>query len=119
LPPELRAEIAVIPARNQEATMSDFRDPRDPIYRDPVYGDASINEMRAKAMSPGMALAWFFGLVLFIGVLMFAFGGSQNPQVADTETGRSAPTGVTRSGPEPAPSTQTPANTPAPPAKSQ
>jgi hypothetical protein len=121
LPLELRACLAVIWARNQEATMSDFRDPRDPIYRDPVYGDASINEMRAQAMSPGMALAWFFGLVLFIGILMFAFGGSENPQVADTETGRSAPTGVTRSGPEPAPapSTQPPANTPAPPTKTQ
>jgi hypothetical protein len=99
--------------------MSDFRDPRDPIHRDPIYSDASINHMRSQAMGPGMALAWFFGLVLFIGILIFAFGGAENPRVADTEAGRSAPTGVTRSGPEPAPapSTQPPANNPAPPAK--
>jgi hypothetical protein len=100
--------------------MSDFRDPRDPIYRDPVYGDASINQMRSQAMGPGMALAWFFGLVLFIGILIFAFGGAESPQVASTETGQSTPTGVTRSGPEPAPapSTQPLAAKPAAPAKS-
>ena len=99
--------------------MSDFRDPRDPVFRDPVYSDPTINEMRSKAMGPGMALAWFFGLVLFIGILIFAFGGAENPQVADVDTGRTAPTGVTRNGPEPAPapSTQPPANNPAAPAK--
>lgn len=104
--------------------MSDYRDPRDPIQRDPMYdglNDPSLNRMRSQALGPGVALAWFFGLILFIGILIFAFGGAENPQVADTETGRNVPTGVTRNGPEPAPapSTQPPANTPAPPAKNQ
>jgi hypothetical protein len=100
--------------------MSDFRDPRDPIHRDPLYDDPSINPVPPQAFGPGMALAWFVGLVLFIGILIFAFGGTNNPQLADVETGRTAPTGVTRNGPEPAPapSTQPPANNPAPPAKS-
>ncbi|MEX0591776.1 MAG: hypothetical protein WD207_11900 [Xanthobacteraceae bacterium] len=106
--------------------MSDYRDPRDPIRRDPLYdglNDPALNQMRAQAVGPGMALAWFLGLVLFIGVLIFAFGGSDNPRVAGTETGQPAPAGETRTGPEPtpAPSTTPPANTPAtpaPPAKS-
>jgi hypothetical protein len=102
--------------------MSDFRDPRDPIHRDPLYdglNEPALNQMRSQAVGPGMALAWFIGLVLFIGVLIFAFGGSDNPQVAGTDANRNTPTGVTRSGPEPAPapSTQPPANNPAPPAK--
>jgi hypothetical protein len=106
--------------------MSEFRDPRDPIQRDPIHRDPLYDGMnersfahaRNEGVGPGMALAWFFGLVLFIGVLIFAFGGSDSPQVAGTETSRNAPTGVTRSGPEPAPapSTQPPANNPAPPA---
>jgi hypothetical protein len=103
--------------------MSDFRDPRDPIRRDPLYDEVnhpSFDRVPSQAFGPGMALAWFVGLVLFIGILIFAFGGADNPQVADTDTGRSVPTGVTRGGPEPAPapSTQPPANNPAPPAKS-
>ncbi|MCC6947067.1 MAG: hypothetical protein IT539_04795 [Bradyrhizobiaceae bacterium] len=99
--------------------MSDFRDPRDPIRRDPLYDSIdSPNFADSRGAGAGSALAWFLGLVLFIGVLIFAFGGAQNPQVADTETGRSAPTGVTRDGPEqpPAPGTQAPAK-PSPPAR--
>lgn len=102
--------------------MSDYRDPRDPITRDPLYGgvnDPSITQMRSQALGPGMALAWFVGLVLFIGILIFAFGGAENPQVADTETGQTSPTGVTRGGPESAPSTQPPASNPAAPAQKE
>lgn len=101
--------------------MSDFRDPRDPIRRDPLYDHIDNPNFNADSggAGPGVALAWFLGLVLFIGVLIFAFGGADNPQVADTETGRTAPTGVTRSGPEQpsAPSNQPQKFTPAPPAK--
>jgi len=93
--------------------MSEFRDPRDPIRRDPLYNNLDNPNYRyadSQGAGAGVALAWFLGLVLFIGVLIFAFGGAQNPQVADSETGRSAPTGVTRSGPEqpPGPATQPP-----------
>jgi hypothetical protein len=68
--------------------MSDYRDPRDPLYRDPAYdalSSRSANEMRAQSYSPGMAAAWFVGIALFIGVLIFAFGGD-NEQVAGTNT---------------------------------
>ena len=39
---------------------------------------------RSRGMSQGAALAWFFGLVLFIGVLIFAFGGSEPNEVSAT-----------------------------------
>jgi hypothetical protein len=98
--------------------MSDFRDPRDPIRRDPLYDHLDNPNFRADSRGgAGAALAWFLGLALFIGVLIFAFGGANNPQMADTETGRTAPTGVTRSGPEQpqAPSTQPQKFAPVPP----
>jgi hypothetical protein len=68
--------------------MSDYRDPRDPLYRDPAYdalSTRSAHELRSQAYSPGMAAAWFVGIALFIGVLIFAFGGSDE-QVAGTDT---------------------------------
>lgn len=100
--------------------MSDFRDPRNPISRDPIYdslGDRSFQHMRSQSMGSGVTLAWFLGLLLFIAVLIFTVGGAQNPQVADSETGRAVPAGVTRDGPEPARQTQPPASTPSQPAK--
>lgn len=67
--------------------MSDYRDPRDPIYRDPAYGALNdpVRDLRAQSYSPGMAVAWFIGIALFIGVLIFAFGGD-NQQMAGTDT---------------------------------
>lgn len=68
--------------------MSDYRDPRDPIYRDPAYdalNPQTVNDLRAQSYSPGVAVAWFVGIVLFVGVLIFAFSG-ENPQVAGTDT---------------------------------
>ncbi len=64
--------------------MSDYRDPRDPIYRDPAYdalNPRSAHDLRSQSYSPGMAAAWFVGIALFIGILIFAFGGD-NQQVA-------------------------------------
>lgn len=63
----------------KEANMSDYRDPRDPVHRDPAYdgfSDRSARDMQAQAFSPGTAVAWFVGIALFIGVLIFAFGSS-------------------------------------------
>lgn len=101
--------------------MSEFRDPREPIRRDPLYDhldNPNFPAADSRSAGPGVALAWFIGLVLFIGVLIFAFGGAQSPEVADTETGRSVPAGVTRGGPEqPRPASEAPRNTPTPPAK--
>jgi hypothetical protein len=101
--------------------MSDYRDPRDPIRRDPLYDGLNAPETmnRAQSAGAGMALAWFLGIVLFVGVLIFAFGSSDNTRVAETQP---APAGQTRTGPEPAPSTTPPPaaapTNPAPPAKS-
>lgn len=66
--------------------MSDYRDPREPLYRDPA-NDAlrSAHDLRSQSYSPGMAAAWFVGIALFIGILIFAFGG-ENRQVAETDT---------------------------------
>lgn len=68
--------------------MSDYRDPRDPLYRDPAYdalNTRSAYDLRSQSYSPGMAAAWFVGIALFIGILIFAFGGD-NQQVAGTDT---------------------------------
>ena len=92
--------------------MSDYRDPRDPLYRDPEYdplSSRSANEMRAQSYSPGMAAAWFVGIALFIGILIFAFGGD-NEQVAGTDT--TPPAKTTQPATPPAaspPATQPPA----------
>jgi hypothetical protein len=100
--------------------MSDYRDPRDPLYRDPAYdalSTRSANEMRAQSYSPGMAAAWFVGIALFIGVLIFAFGGSDQ-QVAGTDT---TPPSTSQSTTPPAanpPAPTTPAPT-TPPAQKQ
>jgi hypothetical protein len=99
--------------------MSDYRDPRDPIHRDPLYDGLNtphVSDDRNQGAGAGMALAWFLGIVLFVGVLIFAFGGSDNPRVAETQTGQPAPTGETRKGPEPAPSATPPATSPSNPA---
>lgn len=72
--------------------MSDYRDPRDPIYRDPAYdalNPRAAHDLRSQSYSPGMAAAWFVGIALFIGILIFAFGGD-NRQVAQNEGGAPA-----------------------------
>ncbi len=96
--------------------MSDYRDPRDPLYRDPAYdalSSRSANEMRAQSYSPGMAAAWFVGIALFIGILIFAFGGD-NEQVAGTDTTPPA----TKTQPTTPPAAMPPAPT-TPPAQKQ
>jgi hypothetical protein len=109
--------------RLKEANMSDFRDPRDPIYRDPLYGamnDPAIRDARAEASSPGTAVAWFVGIALFIGVLIFAFGSPNDQQVAGTDT-VPPPAANTQPAPAPAPKTPPaavpPAQTPTTPAR--
>jgi hypothetical protein len=91
--------------------MSDYRDPRDPLYRDPAYDalNGPAHDLRSQSYSPGMAVAWFVGIALFIGVLIFAFGGD-NQQMAGTDT--TPPAAQTR------PATP-PAATPPAPAPSQ
>lgn len=85
--------------------MSDYRDPRDPIQRDPAYGafNSPAHDLRAQSYSPGMAAAWFVGIALFIGILIFAFGGNENPRVAE-----SGPTPPAATGTQPAPAPATP-----------
>jgi hypothetical protein len=99
----------------KEANMSDYRDPRDPVHRDPAYdgfSDRTARDMQAQAFSPGTAVAWFVGIALFIGVLIFAFGNSDT-QVAETQT---TPPATTSSPTTPAtpPAATPPAQTPAP-----
>lgn len=94
--------------------MSDYRDPRDPIYRDPAHdalGPRTAHDLRSQSYSPGMAAAWFVGIALFIGVLIFAFGG-ENQQVAETDT--TPP--VTQTQPATPPAATPPAPAPTPPA---
>jgi len=97
--------------------MSDYRDPRDPVHRDPAYdgfSDRSARDMQAQAFSPGTAVAWFVGIALFIGVLIFAFGSSDT-QVADTQTTPPATTSKPMTPPAATPPAATPpAQTPAP-----
>jgi hypothetical protein len=95
--------------------MSDYRNPRDPIYRDPSYdalGPRSAHDLRAQNYSPGMAAAWFVGIALFIGVLIFAFGG-ENQRVAGTDTMPPA----TQTQPATPPAATPPAPAPTPPAQ--
>lgn len=91
--------------------MSDYRNPQDPVHRDPAYdgfSDQSLRDTRAQAFSPGTAVAWFVGIALFIGVMIFAFGSGDNSQVAETQT--TPPATDTR--PAPAPTPAPPAATP-------
>lgn len=102
--------------------MSDYRDPRDPrepIHRDPAYetfnDPVARDEMRAGSYSPGTTIAWFVGIALFIGVMIFAFSGGDNERVAGTDT---TPPSATKT--EPAQRPSSPMTPPAttPPAKS-
>lgn len=98
--------------------MSDYRDPRDPVHRDPAYdgfGDRTARDLQAQAFSPGTAVAWFVGIALFIGVLIFAFGSSDT-QVAET---RITPPATSSPSTPATPPAATPANPPAatPPAQ--
>lgn len=91
--------------------MSDYRNPQDPVHRDPAYdgfSDQSLRDTRAQAFSPGTAVAWFVGIALFIGVMIFAFGSGDNSQMAETPT---TPPAATDTQPTPAP-TAPPAATP-------
>jgi len=88
--------------------MSDYRDPRDPVHRDPAYdalNDRVTPDLQTQAFSPGTAVAWFVGIALFIGVMIFAFGGSDT-QVAETQT--TPPATDIRPAPNPAPPAATP-----------
>jgi hypothetical protein len=94
-------------------TMSDYRDPRDPVYRDPTYdalGPRSAHDLRSQSYSPGVAAAWFVGIVLALGVLIYAFSG-ENPQVAGTDT---TPPPATKTQPANPPAATPPAPAPAP-----
>lgn len=92
--------------------MSDYRDPRDPVHRDPAYdgfSERTARDLQAQAFSPGTAVAWFVGIALFIGVLIFAFGGGDT-QVAETPTTPPATQSAPKTTPPAAtPPTQTPA----------
>jgi hypothetical protein len=95
--------------------MSDYRDPRDPVHRDPLYtaiDDPAMKDPRADSFSPGTAAAWFVGIALFVGILIFAFGSADNQQVAGTDT--TPPATDTRPAPNPAPTTPPAAVPPAP-----
>jgi hypothetical protein len=92
--------------------MSDYRDPRDPVYRDPAYdalNPRAAHDLRSQSYSPGMAAAWFVGIALFLGILIYAFSG-ENPQVAGTDTTPPA----TQTRPANPPAAVPPANNPAP-----
>lgn len=98
--------------------MSDYRDPRDPVYRDPVQDPAyeamnprSAQDLRSQAYSPGVAAAWFLGIALFIGILIFAFGTGDNQQMAETDT---APPPATQTQPANPPAATPPAPSPSP-----
>ena len=101
--------------------MSDYRNPQDPVHRDPAYdglNEPTVRDTRAQAFSPGTAVAWFVGIALFIGVMIFAFG-SGDTQMADTQT---TPPAATKTQPAPTstptpPAAMPPAQTPTPPAK--
>jgi len=99
--------------------MSDYRDPRGPLYRDPAYdafNDPAVRDARAQAFSPGLTVAWFAGIALFIAVLIFAFGG-ENQQVAGTDT--TPPATQTQPANPPAAAPTEPAPAPAPQAPAQ
>jgi hypothetical protein len=105
--------------RKKEATMSDYRDPRDPLYRDPAYdalNDPALRDARSQAFSPGIAVAWFADIALFIAVMIFAFGG-ENQQVAGTDTSPPATQTQPANPPAAAPTTPAPAPAPQTPAK--
>jgi len=98
--------------------MSDYRDPRDPVHRDPAYDALNprlAHELRSQSYSPGTAAAWFVGIALFIGVLIFAFGTGDNPRVADTDT--TPPATQTQPVNPPAATPPAPAPAPQPPAQ--
>ena len=97
--------------------MSDYRNPQDPVHRDPAYdglNEPSLRDTRAQAFSPGTAVAWFVGIALFIGVMIFAFG-SGDTQMAETQTTPPATDSRPAPAPNPAPpAAMPPAQTPAP-----
>ncbi len=64
--------------------MSDFRDPRDPVPYS--YDQDAVRRMQAEAMGNAWGLGPIIGLVLLLGVLFFAFSGSENTRVAQNET---------------------------------
>jgi hypothetical protein len=69
--------------------MSDFNDPRNPLHRDPIYGgynDPALRNLRSEAFASNYGWAWLLGLILVVGVLIFAFGQSDGPRMAQTDT---------------------------------
>lgn len=69
--------------------MSDFRDPRDPgVPGDDNYGlnREEIRRMQAEAYGGAWGFGPIVGLLLLLGVMFFAFSGSENTRVATNDT---------------------------------
>jgi hypothetical protein len=81
--------------------MSDFRDPRDPSMPYGYDRDA-VRRMQAEAYGGVWGFGPIIGLLLLLGVMFFAFSGSDYPRVATNET---------------TPAATEPSTTPTPPAQ--
>jgi hypothetical protein len=90
--------------------MSEFRDPREPPLRDPMYGgfnDPSRGSLTQEPIGMAAAVAWIAGILLVIGVMVYAIGGGEGVRTAQYET--TPPAAKIKPAPKPA--------TPAPPAQ--
>lgn len=65
--------------------MSDFRDPRDPNMPY-TYDRDAVRRMQAEAYGGVWGFGPIIGLLLLLGVMFFAFSGSENTRVATNET---------------------------------
>jgi hypothetical protein len=87
--------------------MSDFRDPNDPLRREPMY-DPNVRGSNA-------AWGWIAGIV-FLGIIVaLAFGVGRSPNQGGTNVANNTPPAATQAIPGPASRSFTPApNNPMP-----
>ena len=64
--------------------MSDFRDPREPLNPH-SYDREAVRRMQAEAMGGAWGFGPIIGLLLLLGVMFFAFSGTDSQQVAQNE----------------------------------
>jgi hypothetical protein len=89
-----------------ETTMSDFRDPNDPTWRNAAY------DPNARGYSS--TWGWVIGALFVLVVLVIAFGTKHEPnQIASNDV---SPPAATRMAPPPSSLTPSPANPAQPPA---
>ncbi len=65
--------------------MSDFRDPRDPAAPY-TYDRDAVRRMQAEAYGGAWGFGPIIGLMLLLGVMFFAFSGSDSTRVATNNT---------------------------------